>query len=78
MRVTVSLGPPAANGTMIVIGRDGEECAVAVAANSKVMAMVNDPSNQVTDLHGRVYPHRNSDCLARCRGRQLIATLDAP
>jgi len=31
MRASVSVGPPAGNGTMIVIGRDGKSCAAASA-----------------------------------------------
>src|SRR5947209_4322281 len=42
MRVRVSLGPPAPNGTMIVIGREGYTCAIALAAIPKVAATAID------------------------------------
>jgi hypothetical protein len=42
VRKSVSLGPPAAYGTMIVIERVGYTCAVALATTSKVTATVND------------------------------------
>ena len=45
MRVRVSLGPPAANGTMIVIGREGYSCAIALAAIPKVAATAADASD---------------------------------
>jgi hypothetical protein len=38
MRVTVSPGPPAANGTMMVIGRDGKVCATALPVAASIAA----------------------------------------
>jgi hypothetical protein len=46
MRPMVSFGPPAANGTIIVIGRDGKPCAVAAPAEPK-MAVNATPRRSV-------------------------------
>src|ERR1700719_4071163 len=37
-RAITSVGPPAANGTIMVIGRDGKDCAAALPANPDVAA----------------------------------------
>src|SRR6202795_4014459 len=37
-RAITSVGPPAANGTIMVIGRDGKDCAPALPASPDVAA----------------------------------------
>ena len=38
-RAITSVGPPAANGTIMVIGRDGKDCASALPANPEIAAI---------------------------------------
>ena len=38
-RAITSVGPPAANGTIMVIGRDGKDCAAALPANPDIAAI---------------------------------------
>src|SRR5262249_5958713 len=38
MRASVSVGPPAGNGTMMVTGREGEACPCAPATHARVTA----------------------------------------
>ena len=42
MRIKVSPEPPAPNGTMIVIGREGYTCAIALVVIPKVAATATD------------------------------------
>jgi hypothetical protein len=45
VRDSTSLGPPAANGTMIVIGFDGNVCAFAGAAIKELAAIATAVQN---------------------------------
>jgi hypothetical protein len=38
-RAITSVGPPAANGTIMVIGRDGKDCASALQENPDIAAI---------------------------------------
>jgi len=41
MRAMVSVGPPAENGTIIVTGRDGKDCAAAGPVSSAIVAVAS-------------------------------------
>src|SRR5260370_7281560 len=42
-RAITSVAPPAANGTIMVTGRDGKDCAAALPANPDIAAMAVIP-----------------------------------